>query len=132
LLGFESFRSSNVKLHARQRAGRTMIRYPAASAERMAWRRSSSTSPRIKPRSRAIADTDRGWWLSSVINSLRRVMFNGPRRPPIIISYGANNATSLPIVLRLPLDRMWTYLAVFISSLAVDLIPVTRSTLLRI
>ncbi len=60
LLGFESFRSSKVKPQALQRAGMTTIRYPAASADRMAWRRSSSTSPRFKPSSRAIADTDCG------------------------------------------------------------------------
>src|SRR4051812_16963115 len=74
LLGLASLCSSNVNPQARHRAGTTSTWCPAARAERIACWRSSSTSVRLRPRSRASEDTDRGWSVSSVSRSLRKVM----------------------------------------------------------
>ena len=65
--------SPKVKPQARQRAGSIRTRRPDARAERMAWRRSSSTSPRFRPSSRARDDTERGWAVRSSIRALRNV-----------------------------------------------------------
>src|SRR5262249_48938171 len=57
---------------ARHRAASTTMRWPAARADRMRCRRSSSMSRRDSPSSRASDDTDRG----SAINTARRARRN--------------------------------------------------------
>jgi hypothetical protein len=64
-LGFDNLSSSNVKPHARQRAGRTVICAPLALADRRACRRFSSSSSRRSDSSRASDEIDLGSWLSS-------------------------------------------------------------------
>ena len=68
LPGLASRSGPNSKPHALQRAGRISMRSPRAAADRSMCRRSSSTSPRPSPSSRASDDTDRH---SAVSNSCR-------------------------------------------------------------
>ena len=73
-LGLVRRSSLNTKPQSLHFAGMTSIRYPAAAAVRSECRRSSSTSSRRSPISRAIDDTDRGAFESSSISSRLRVM----------------------------------------------------------
>jgi arabinofuranan 3-O-arabinosyltransferase len=67
----------NSKPQALQRAGRISMRSPRAAAERSMCCRSSSTSPRRRPSSRASDETDRGSWLRSSWRCRRSVMVSG-------------------------------------------------------
>lgn len=71
--GFDSRSESKRKPHCLHLAGSITTCSPAARAERIAWRRSSSTSPRRRPSSRASHDVVRGT-ASASRNCRRRVM----------------------------------------------------------
>jgi hypothetical protein len=80
LPGLASRSVPNTNPHCLHRAGSTTTRCPAACADRMAWRRSSSTSRRPSPNSRASDDTERGCADNASTRSRRKVTSDCKRK----------------------------------------------------
>ena len=72
-LGFDSLSSPNTKSHVLQRAGKTCTCCPRERAERIAWRRSSSTWARLSPSSRATDETERGSFVNRSMRYFRNI-----------------------------------------------------------